>query len=107
MGGYWINEGLPQYVVMYRNTENGCEIQKYSDGSAGIMIQLNLVKTEEEEEKNTEQDDTGIPHGANVLLETTNPWFKKCDRMVCADSYFASDGVQLKMSTFLRALSFK
>ena len=46
MGGYWINEGLPQYVAIYRKPENGYEIQKYSDGSAGIMIQLNLVKTE-------------------------------------------------------------
>ena len=48
MGGYWINEGLPQYVAIYRNTENGCGIQKYADGSAGIMIQLNFVKKEEE-----------------------------------------------------------
>ena len=54
MGGYWINEGLPQYVVIYRKRENGCEIQKYSDGSAGIMIQLNLVKTEKEGKKNIE-----------------------------------------------------
>ena len=107
MGGYWINEGLPQYVAIYRKPENGYDIQKYSDGSAGIMIQLNLVKTEEEKKKNIEEDDTGIPHGANVLLEPTNPWFKKCDRMVFVDSYFASDRVQLKISTFLCALSFK
>ena len=52
MGGYCINEGLTQYVAIYRNPENGCEIQKYADCSAGIMIQLNFVKTEEEENKN-------------------------------------------------------
>ena len=42
--GHWINSGLPQYIVIDRNPENGCEVQNDADGVSGITMQLNLVK---------------------------------------------------------------
>ena len=48
MGGYWINEGLPQYVAIDLNNEDGCEIYNSSNGSIGAMLKLNLLKMEEE-----------------------------------------------------------
>ena len=89
MGVYCINEVLPQYVTTDRNPEYGCEILNSSDRYVGFMLQLKSVKTMEEENKNTEKDSTGIPHFAKVLLELTNPWLKKVDRLVFAYSYFS------------------
>jgi hypothetical protein len=42
-GGHWINEGLPMYVAIYRNTDNGCEIQNCACGRSGVVLWLNLV----------------------------------------------------------------
>ena len=44
LGGHWINIGLPNYVAMERNPDNGCEIQDTCDGRSKIMICLKLVK---------------------------------------------------------------
>ena len=81
MGGYWINEGLPQHVAIERKPENVCEIQKSTNGYVGVMLQLKIVK-KEEEKKNTEEDYSRIPHGAKMLLELMKPWFKKGDILV-------------------------
>ena len=54
MGGYCINEGLPQYVEIDRNTYNVSEIQNSTKRYFDVMIQLKLVKTEEKE-KNTQK----------------------------------------------------
>ena len=51
--GCWINSSLPQYIVIDRNTENGCEIQNADDGFSGILIQLKLVKNSSEEDCHT------------------------------------------------------
>ena len=48
MGGYWINEGLTEYIKIDRNTENVYEIQKFSDGYVGVILRLKLVNMEEE-----------------------------------------------------------
>ena len=47
-GGHWIKIGLPMYVAIDRNPENGCEIQNAADGKSGIMLCLRLVTTAEE-----------------------------------------------------------
>ena len=43
-GGYWINEGLPCYIAIYCNPDNGCEIQNSAWGESGVMLRLKLVK---------------------------------------------------------------
>jgi Transposase IS4 len=93
-GGDWINHGLPMYVAIDRKPENGCEIQSATCGVSGIMIQLLLVKTAVEQERISEGDNNNnnnqtMLHGIKVLKELTQPWFFS-DRLVCADSYFAS-----------------
>ena len=97
MGGFWINEGLPQYVAMERKPENGCEIQNSADGVSGVMMRLKLVKTAEEEATIVREDENGLLHGTSILLELTKPWHNKGDRVVCADSYFASVGAAEEM----------
>ena len=48
VGGDWINAGLPFYVAMDHNSENGCEIQDACDGRSMIMMRINIVKKLEE-----------------------------------------------------------
>ena len=86
-GGDWINKGLPMYVAIDRKPEQGCEIQNASCAESGIMIQLKLVKTKDEEERDNVDD--GINHGTKVLTDLVKPWANS-NRIVCADSYFAS-----------------
>lgn len=88
-GGFWINHGLPQYIAIDRKPENGCEIQNAACGRSGIMMQLKLVKTAEEQDAahlNTGED--GLMHGTAVLKQLVLPWANS-QRIVCADSYFA------------------
>ena len=89
LGGYWINLGLPQYVAIDRKPENGCEIQNSACGDSGVMLRLKLVKTAEAEDHNVQEDESSIPHGAKILRELVQPWVNT-ERIVCADSYFAS-----------------
>ena len=49
IGGHWINAGLPQYISIDRNPENGCEIHNAAYGVSRIMVQLKLAKTSSEE----------------------------------------------------------
>ena len=96
-GGNWINHGLPMFVSMERKPEDGCEIQNSCCGRTGIMIQLKLVKTKLEEESleednnnnNNNNTNNTLNHGTQVLLKLVQPWFHT-NRVVCADSYFAS-----------------
>jgi hypothetical protein len=94
-GGEWINKGLPMYVAIDRKPENGCEIQTCACGKSGVMLRLRLVKTRKEEEaqeannNNIEQTEEQLLHGTKVLKHLVEPWFFS-DRVVCADSYFAS-----------------
>jgi hypothetical protein len=88
-GGYWINHGLPQYIAIDRKPEFGCEIQNSCCGRSGIMMRLKLVKTMEEQNANVQPGDNGLLHGTAVLKFLVLPW-ARTDRIVCADSYFAS-----------------
>lgn len=94
LGGSWINMGLPQYVAIDRKPENGCEIQNLACGVSGVMLCLKLVKTslaEEEGREAIEEEDenTEFNHGTKILKMLVQPWIRS-DRIVCADSYFAS-----------------
>ena len=94
-GGHWINHGLPQYVAIDRKPENGCEIQNSACGRSGVMLRLKLVKgvdlLGEEEDMVDEGNEGSLLHGTSVLKQVVSPWFGS-NRIVCADSYFASVG---------------
>jgi len=92
-GGNWINHGLPMYVAIDRKPENGCEIQNAACGRSGIMLNLRIVKTAAEDATNLHEQDGNdsddLPHGGVILKKLVLPWAQS-DRIVCADSYFAS-----------------
>ncbi len=92
LGGYWINVGIPQYVAIDRKPENGCEIQNAGDGVSGVMMQLKLVETAESEALHAVEGEDGLLHGTVILKRLLEPWAGQGDRVVCADSYFASVG---------------
>ena len=43
-GGDWTNKGLPLYIAININTENGMEVHNSACGECGIMMRLKLVK---------------------------------------------------------------
>jgi Transposase IS4 len=88
-GRFWINVGLPQYIAIDRNPENGCEIQNAACGRSGVMMRLKLVKTPESGDASHGQDLDGIAHSTAVFTELVGPWAMS-NRVVYADSYFAS-----------------
>ncbi len=55
------------------------------------MMRLKLVKTMEEQNTHIQPGDDGLLHGTAVLKYLVLPW-ARTDRIVCADSYFASVG---------------
>jgi Transposase IS4 len=89
MGGSYINIGLPCYISMDRKPEDGCEIWSCCDGRSGIMLQIMVVKSAEEKELQEKEDDIDLNHGTKVLMDLVKPW-KNGNRIVCANSYFAS-----------------
>ena len=89
IGGQCINSGLPQYIVIDRKPENGCDIHNASDGVSGIMMQLKLVKTSSEEHLHSPEEHDGFLHGTKVILNIFQTWVNKKQRVVSADSYFA------------------
>lgn len=90
LGGGWINMGLPMYVAIDRKPENGGEIQDINCGECGIMMQMKIVKTKVEEARLHGTDADDLNHGTSVLKELLHPFRGYRNRIVCADSYFAS-----------------
>ena len=92
-GGHWINLGLPQYVAIDRKPENGCKIQNSACGQSGVMLRLKLVKGVDLAGDNDDDapNEDGLLHGTKALKDVVSPWFGT-NRIVCADSYFASVG---------------
>ena len=68
IGGHWINAGLPKYIVIGRNPENGCEIQNAANGVYGIIMKLNLVKTFSEEYPHSPEEHDLLLHGTKVMI---------------------------------------
>lgn len=88
-GGFLDQHGITtidlQYISIYREPENKCEIQNSACGRSEIMMRLEMVKTAEgENEMQTVKYD-----GTLVLRQLVEPW-KRIQRIVCAESYFAS-----------------
>ena len=88
-GGFWINNGLLQYITIDRKPENGCEIQNSACGRSHIMMHIKLVKTAEAADAMGIEDTSGVLHGALVLKQLVQPW-RMTGRIVRADSYFSS-----------------
>jgi Transposase IS4 len=61
------------------------------------MMQLQMVTTAEHEETRKSEAEEGLKHGTVVLDRLVRPWYGKGDRIVCADSYFASVEVALHL----------
>jgi hypothetical protein len=85
-GGHWINHGLAQYVAIDCKPENG---------QSGVMLSLKLVKGTDlpgaKVEEYAPNGENSLLHGTNVLKHVVSPWFGS-NRVVCADSCFASVG---------------
>ena len=60
-------------VVINRKPENSCEIQNGACEHSGVIIQLKVVKTAEEEDYSAVTDDDGNNHGTNVLKFLVEP----------------------------------
>jgi hypothetical protein len=93
VGGEWINKGSPHYVAMERKPDNGIEVQNVADVTTGIMLQLKLVKSANNESRidkeQFDEDELQLGKGTRVLLEFLKPLFNT-ERLVTADSYYAS-----------------
>ena len=76
------------YVTMDRNPENGEEIQNVACAWLGIMLRLRIVNSAKNEEKQQDDEDN-LPHGTKFPKESVMPW-ANTDRIICANSYFAS-----------------
>ena len=83
--GEWINRGIPHYISIKRNSENGLEVQNPDCGECRIMMRLNVVKGGSDH-GNVENS---VTHGAAVLMELVLPWVNT-HRIVFDDSYFES-----------------
>ena len=73
---------------MDRKAENGAEIQNAACGRSGIIMRLRILKSANNEEEHQDDEDN-LPHGTKLLKELVIPW-ANTDRIICADSYFAS-----------------
>jgi Transposase IS4 len=78
-------------VAIDRKPQNGCEIQNSACGHSGILLWLKIVKTAREERTYADNNNDGLLHGIIVLKELIDSYFFS-ERLVCADSYFASVG---------------
>jgi Transposase IS4 len=54
------------------------------------MLRLQLVTTADHEATRAVESEVGLNDGTVVLERLVKPWYGKGDRIVCADSYFAS-----------------
>jgi len=89
LGGHGISFGLPMYVVIDRKPDNGCEIQNAASERSSIMLRFHLMTTAADQHANVSAAETQLLHETTVLLRLVGPW-ARTDRIMCADSYFAS-----------------
>lgn len=76
---------------MDKKPKNGCEIQNSCCGVSGILLHLKIVKLNSllSEEELEEEENSTMLHGTKLLIELVHLW-SNTDRVVCANSYFAS-----------------
>ena len=99
-GVHWINMGLPMYTAIDQNPENVCEIQKSACGRSGVVLRIRLTKTADERDtEHKNEGDDGLIHITKVLKTLVAPR-TNTNRIVCADSYFASVGLCEELKIF-------
>lgn len=77
-------------IALLYKPENGCEIQNAACGTTGIMMELRIVKGDENDVLDVDAEDQELTHGCKVMLSLLRHWKSRKERIVCADSYFAS-----------------
>ena len=87
-GGGWINIGIPVYIAIDCKPKTGCEIHNSAFGKIGVMLRLLIVKSTEELDLHTLENDECIEHGNKILKYLCLP-LANTRRGVCTDSYFA------------------
>ena len=60
LGGEWINIGLPMYISIDSKTKNVCEIQNSACGKSVVILRLLIVKSAEDSDLHTLENDEGI-----------------------------------------------
>ena len=89
IGGGWISIGITMYISIDSKPENGCKIQSSACGKSGVILCLLIVKSTEDSDLHTLENDEGIAHETSIFKYICLPWDNtRCG--VCADSYFAS-----------------
>ena len=76
-------------MALDRKPENGLEIQNIACGRLRIMLGLKLVKSAVETARISSQSHEALDHRTKILVDLCTPWNDK-ERIVCADSYYAS-----------------
>ena len=82
-------------MAIDRKPENGAEVQDSCDGKSGVMLRLKIVKGQLSD-INEDDVDHDLNHGTVVLVELVAPWLHS-NRIVCADSFFASVQTALEL----------
>ena len=72
---------------MDRKPENGCELKTFTCGESGILLRIEVVCSAEE--MRARELELTHQYGTAIMLRLFEPWFNT-DRIVCADSFFAS-----------------
>ena len=67
LGGGWINIGLRMYIAIDHKPENGCEIQNSVCRKSGVMLRLLTVKSADDLDLHTFDNDEGIAHSTSIL----------------------------------------
>ena len=67
LGVGWINSGLPMYIDIDRKPENGCEIQNSACGKSGLMMRILIIKSADDLDLHTLDNDEGIAHSTSIL----------------------------------------
>lgn len=85
---------------MDRKLENEYKIQDIACGRSGVMLCLKLVKSSAEAviKDNTDNDNNNanILYGTQFVKQLIKPWFNFTNRVLCANSVFASVGCAVK-----------
>lgn len=77
------------YVAMQRKQEKGRERQSAVCGRCGIVLRLSVVTSAKDQKATGMTTDDDVSHEAAVHEQRSTPW-AGTQRVVCADSYFAS-----------------
>ncbi len=79
--------GLPTHRAIGRKPGSECEIKTSACGRIGIMLQMQIVKSDKSEEKRDTNE--FVTHSASITRQLVEPW-KNTNRIVGRDACIAS-----------------